>query len=196
MKIQRGADWYKPYTIEKNGISRDVVDIVIYEINGKEIVRSGMGYLSDIVTGVTALKEIEIPTDKDIKLKRKKRFDGEVFVVTKEESFSNKLSWVLYIPNELVKFKRVSRQIKLQTVVDRWESKVLGATIEVYRHDFGVFEKTQQLKKRFEEIRNGYHFRIEQEDIEEQLELLGDLQRQYKKELQRIESIDLEKLGE
>ena len=192
--LRRGSAYRTPYVINMNGTRRDVSAIRFYDKDGV-ILENDSGALSRQGKQDEPLARVDIDTDKEIKLKRKLKFDGEVFVMTEDGTFEKK--WILYIPNEIAGFKKTKRYLRLipmmQTVVDVWTSEALNAEIEVYRNDLRVDEKLNILRRDFEAIKRSYDLTID-EDITDDLKKLIKLKKDYDKELERVKNLDLSKL--
>ena len=192
--LRRGSGYRTSYVINMNGTRRDVSAIRFYDKDGV-ILENDSGTLSRQGKQDEPLARVDIDTDKEIKLKRKLKFDGEVFVMTEDGTFEKK--WILYIPNEIAGFKKTKRYLRLipmmQTVVDVWTSEALNAEIEVYRNDLKVDEKLNILRRDFEAIKRSYDLTID-EDITDDLKKLIKLKKDYDKELERVKNLDLSKL--
>ena len=192
--LRRGSAYRTSYVINMNGTRRDVSTIRFYDKDGV-ILENDSGTLSRQGKQDEPLVRVDIDTDKEIKLKRKLKFDGEVFVMTEDGTFEKK--WILYIPNEIAGFKKTKRYLRLtpmiQTVVDVWTSEALNAEIEVYRNDLRVDEKLNILRRDFEAIKRSYDLTID-EDITDDLKKLIKLKKDYDKELERVKNLDLSKL--
>lgn len=195
LKIQKNSNSYRiSYSITVNGITRNVSSIKFYDENGV-VVEENDGNLIRLNSNNEPLYAIGLDTDKEIKLKRKLNFDGEVFVMLHDKMFEK--YWELYIPNELAGFKKTDRYLWenefIVTVIDKYESETLNAEIEVYRHDLEVDKKLIELRADFAEIKGSYDLTIDR-DITEDLKKLMKLKRDYDKELNRVRGLDLSKL--
>lgn len=194
--IGKGVAWYRPYRTRVNGVERIVDKIHIYNEDGI-ILTIGQGWLeSGVGFNRKDIEHFDLEVD-ELKLKRKEKFDGTVFILSVKSDYSNEKKCDLYIPNSLVQFKKVKRHITKGyswSVVDTWESEILGATYEQYRHDLRVGEKLVKLKEEFETVKKHYEFEVDSEDILEKINTLMELKAEYDKEVERIENIDLDLL--
>lgn len=98
MLISKTARWFRPYGITVNDKSYFLDNIHFYE-NDSVIVSTGSGWLQK--SEYSDIDEIELPID-EIKLKRKVKFDGTVFVILNRENYSRETRAELYIPTELL----------------------------------------------------------------------------------------------
>lgn len=98
MRLQRTAPWYNPFSFMYKTKQYEIVDIIIYKIDGTEY-RIGRGWFG---SGNNKTDSIEIP---NAVLRRKPKFDGEHFFIRKDAKFGNKKNTVvLYMPFEYWRF--------------------------------------------------------------------------------------------
>lgn len=98
MKIGRTSVWYRPYGVSVNNKGYYVNSICFYE-NDSILVSTNFGWLQ---TGKynNDIDSIELPVE-EIKLKRKVKFDGSVFVTLGKDIFGETTA-TLYIPAEML----------------------------------------------------------------------------------------------
>lgn len=191
LKITRGNKFYRPYITNVNNVERYVAKIYIYD---KEdiILKVNNGWLEN--KDGRDISTLELNTDKEIVLRRKEKFDGEIYIMSIVSPYKDEKQCILYIPNELLQFKKVKRYLNFNyTVVDVWESDMIQAKYEVWRNDFELNDKLYELDKQFRETKEDYNFNIKN-DITSYLNKFKTLQKEYNNHIEWIKSIDIEEL--
>ena len=98
MIIGRSSSLYRSYMVEVNGNDYYVESIVMYDSNGIVCQTECGWFEKGIGDDITS---IELSTDA-IKLRRKEKFDGEVFVMLRKKPYDNKPVAILYIPADML----------------------------------------------------------------------------------------------
>ena len=98
MLITRGASWYRPYYIVASGREYRLEKIHFYK-DDKILVSTNSGWLEK--ESGADIESLDIPIE-EIKVKRKEKFNGEVFAISKgKEDYGADLIAELYIPAEM-----------------------------------------------------------------------------------------------
>lgn len=98
MKLYKTAKWYNPFSIDVNGKSYELGDIIFFDKDG-EICRTGCGWFTSGISMNNNFDKLEIPGD--VKKKTKVDFnEKQAFVVRAEGYILSK--HVLYIPSSFV----------------------------------------------------------------------------------------------
>jgi hypothetical protein len=141
IKLERTANWYRPYTVVASGKEYLLENIHFYDENGI-VASSGGGWLQNI-NGMD-IKEIELPVDKVIR-RNKKKFDGEVFGITYRSYNETRL--VLYIPIEMF---HIEYDCKRKMYGDR--------IYECYKGDYNIYltKYVESLDANLRLIQNDY----------------------------------------
>ena len=107
MKIGRTSNWYRPYAITVNNKAYKIHQIHFYNTEGI-VVSSNSGWLE---TKQGDIREIELPIE-ELKLKRKVKFDGTVFVISKgKEWCGSDIEADLYIPADMLNIHFVEHKL-------------------------------------------------------------------------------------
>ena len=190
MLITRGASWYRPYYITASGREYRLEKIHFYK-DDKILVSTNSGWLGK--ESGADIESLEIPID-EIKVKRKEKFDGEVFAISKgKESYGTDLIAGLYIPAEMFDIQFVENIIKYKTQV----RAIYKGTNDIYIDKYvkSLDGELHELVKQYEEIYkacDGYNLGYHTEDIIENLDKLKALAEQYIEEKKRIESLAID----
>ena len=99
MKLYRTATFYNPFSIDVNGKSYELADIVFFDKNG-EICRTNRGWFMSGVTTNNDFNILEIPGD--VKKKIKVDFNEKQAFVVRAEGRCGLADHVLYIPSSSV----------------------------------------------------------------------------------------------
>lgn len=99
MKLYRTAKWYNPFSIDVNGKSYELADIVFFDKDGV-ICRTGRGWFESGITSNNNFNTLEIPGD--VKKKIKVDFNEKQAFVVRVEGFYGLANHVLYIPSSFV----------------------------------------------------------------------------------------------
>lgn len=113
MKIGRTTNWYRPYAVIVNNKAYKIHQIHFYNTEGI-VVSSNSGWLE---TKQSDISEIKLPIE-ELKLKRKVKFDGTVFVISKGKEFcGSDIEADLYIPADMLNIHFVEHKIMYSTQV-------------------------------------------------------------------------------
>ena len=189
MLISRKADWYRPYYLIASGREYKVEKIHFYK-DDKILVSTNSGWLekesrADIPTVVLPIEEI--------KTKRKAKFDGTVFAISKgKESYGDDLIAELYIPAEMLNVQFVENKIEYKTQV----RAIYKGANDIYISSYvkSIDGKLNEIKKEYEEVYkacDGYNLGYHTNNIIENLEKLKALAEQYIEEKKRVESLTI-----
>lgn len=191
LEITRGNMFYRPYVTHINNVERYVDKIYIYNNEGI-ILKINQGWLED-KQGKDIIN-LELNTDKKIILRRKEKFDGEIYIINTDSQYKGEKRCILYIPNDLVQFKKVKRYLNFNyTIVDVWESDSLNAKYEVWRNDLKLNNKLKELEKQFKELKENYEFKLNN-DINVYIEKIKELKKEYDNHIKYIESLNINEL--
>ena len=105
--LKREANWYRPYYAIVNDRQYKVDNLKIYQ-DGKILVETGSWFENERGRDIEV---VNLPVDKII-LRRKEKFDGNVFAMTHKESYGNETLIDVYIPAETLGIKFVGYKIK------------------------------------------------------------------------------------
>jgi hypothetical protein len=189
IKLERTANWYRPYTVVASGTTYTLESIKFYNENG-EIVATSSGWLQNQCGN--DIPCVELNADK-ITRRNKEKFDGEVFGTVCHCSYSSEKRLNLYIPMSLVNLTYVGKK------------KMFGDRVYAcYTGDQGIYVTTfvQALDKKLSNIKSGYSYLLEEVDsyhmeknpdetiakLKEMIETIEE----YKKERANIDSVIVE----
>lgn len=99
MKLYRIAKWYNPFSIDVNGKSYELADIVFFDKDGV-ICRTGHGWFTSGISTNNNFDKLEIPGD--VKKKIKVDFNEKQPFVVRAEEPCGLADHVLYIPSSSV----------------------------------------------------------------------------------------------
>lgn len=190
MLITRVEKWYRPYYITASGRTYRLEKIHFYE-DDKILVSTNSGWLEK--ENGADLESLEIPVN-EIKVKRKEKFDGEVFAISKgKENYGDELLAELYIPAKMFDVHLVKYVIKYDTQV----RATYKGTNDIYISTYvkSIDGKLQELNKQYEEVYkacDGYNLGYHTEDIIKNLDKLKALAEQYIEEKKRVESLTID----
>ena len=110
--LKRNASWYRPYYGIVNNKEYKVDKLLIYK-DGKILVEAGSWFENERGRDI---EEVNLPVDKII-LRRKEKFDGNVFAMTHKESYGNETVIDVYIPADMLnihftEYKIMYKQLK------------------------------------------------------------------------------------
>ena len=190
MLITRGASWYRPYYIMASGREYRLEKIHFYK-DDKILVSTNSGWLGK--ESGADIESLEIPID-EIKVKRKEKFDGEVFAISKgKESYGTDLIAELYIPAEMFDVHFVENQIKYQNQVRAIYKGANDIYISTYVKSLNG--ELNKIRGQYDEIYkacDGYNLGYHTEDIIENLDKLKALAEQYIEEKKRVDSLTID----
>lgn len=192
MKISRYSSCYRPYRVVVNYNEYKVGNIHFYE-NDSVLVSTDEGWLSRGNSGYTGddLTSIEIPVD-EIKMKRKLKFDGTVFVMTRKDCFGDTVA-DLYIPAEMLGVHFVEHKIQY------------GQVRAIYKGDqeICISSFVKSLEDEMWAIRNEYEEVYKQvretdlsvrksEDVLADIDRLKELAEKYINERKRVKALTID----
>ena len=191
LNITRKNQFYRPYSTNVNGVERYVDEIYIYNKEGI-ILKINQGWFED--KKGKDITNLELNTDKKIILRRKEKFDGEIYIMNTDSPYKGEKRCILYIPNDLIQFKKVKRYLSFNyTVVDVWESDILNVKHEVWRNEFKLNNKLYELEKQFKELKEDYDFKLSN-DIDVYIEKIKELKEEYNNHIEWIKSLNINEL--
>lgn len=128
MKLYRTAKWYNPFSIDVNGKSYELADIVFFDKDGV-ICRTGRGWFESGITSNNDFSTLEIPGD--VKKKTKIDFSEKQAFVVRAEGYGL-ASHVLYIPSSFVELSAPTAV--RSTMADHhweitWKTNIYGVSI-------------------------------------------------------------------
>lgn len=105
--LKRETKWYRPYYAVVNDRQYKVDNLKIYQ-DGKILVETGSWFENERGRDI---EEVNLPVDKII-LRRKEKFDGNVFAMTHKEKYGSDTLVDVYIPAETLGIKFVGYKIE------------------------------------------------------------------------------------
>lgn len=184
--------YYRPYLIELSTGWYFVDNIKIY--NGDGIMcETHCGFFEDSIGDI----KVELPID-EIKLRRKEKFDGEVFAMTHRDSYAPETRAVLYIPADMLGIKFAKYDY----------IKGIHHLNAIYNGEQGIQIKNflKSANNRLEEIRGeygeeakkveAYRLSINIEEVKQALRNMSSLVEQYEEELERVDNLTPEEILE
>ena len=191
LELTRGNQFYRPYITNVNNVTRYVDKIYIYNNKGI-IVKINQGWMEN--KEGRDISNLELNTDKKIILRRKEKFDGEIYIMNTDSPYKHEKRCILYIPNDLVQFKKVKRYLNFNyTVVDVWESDLLNVKYEVWRNEFKLNKKLYELEKEFGELKTDYNFKLDK-NIDTYIKKIKELKKEYDTHIEWIKSLNIDEL--
>lgn len=191
LELRRGNKIYRPYVTNINNVERYVDKIYIYNNEGV-ILKINQGWLED--KKGKDITNLELNTDKKIILRKKEKFDGEIYIINTDSPYKGEKRCILYVPNELVEFKKAKRFLNFDyTVIDVWESDIINSRHQVWRNEFKLNDKLYELEKQFKELKEDYNFKLDT-NINEYIEKIKELKKEYDSHIKYIESLNINEL--
>jgi hypothetical protein len=190
MKITRASSFYRPYYVLVNHKWYKVNKMNFYE-NDSILVSSNSSWLENRNGG--DITELELPVD-EIKLKRKEKFDGTVFIISQgKESYSNDVLADLYIPAEMLNIHFVKHEIAFKTQVRAIYQGEQDIYISQYVKSLdtelmAIRDEYEKLHKNISDYHLGYHT----ENILSDIDKLKELAEKYLAEKQRVENLTID----
>ena len=146
MKIGRTTNWYRPYAVTVNNKAYKIHQIHFYNAEGI-VVSSNSGWLE---TREGDIKEVELPIE-ELKLKRKVKFDGTVFAISKgKEWCGSDIEADLYIPADMLNIHFVEHKIMYSTQVRAVYEGEQGIYITSYVKSFN--EHLMSIRAEYEKV--------------------------------------------
>lgn len=148
MKLYKTAKWYNPFSIDVNGKSYELGDIIFFDKDG-EICRTGCGWFTSGISMNNNFDKLEIPGD--VKKKTKVDFnEKQAFVVRAEGYILSK--HVLYIPSSFVGLSAPTAV--RSTMADHhweitWKTNIEGVSITKWHFIDG---QSQEIVKQINQI--------------------------------------------
>lgn len=105
--LKRETKWYRPYYAVVNNRQYKVDNLKIYQ-DGKILVETGSWFENERGRDIEV---VNLPVDKII-LRRKEKFDGNVFAMTHKEKYGSDTLVDVYIPAETLGIKFVGYKIE------------------------------------------------------------------------------------
>ena len=110
--LKRETKWYRPYYAVVNDRQYKVDNLKIYQ-DGKILVDTGSWFENERGRDIEV---VNLPVDKII-LRRKEKFDGNVFAMTHKEKYGSDTLVDVYIPAETLGIKFVEYKIKYKQLI-------------------------------------------------------------------------------
>lgn len=186
---------YNEIVLNVSGWNRRVTSINIYNECGV-LLEMDCGFFKN--KNNETLRHVDLDTEKEVKLKRKLRFDGNVFVMTKD-GYSEKM-WELFIPNELIEFEFVERKLlrSLSTfmVVDKYKSDKIGAVYLDHKPEIDIDKKLYELQQELQSLKQNVSFHKDKtsKELLANIDRMREIVFEYDEEVERIKNLDLHKL--
>lgn len=193
MIIKRSIDWYRPYYFVASGQRYKVNRIHFYE-DDKIICTSESQWLEN--KNRLDITEIDIPVD-EIKVKRKEKFDGTVFAISKgvEEYGTEKIA-DLYIPASMLNIHFVEYKImygyQLRKIFEGYND--IYITQYVKHLDEKLDTIRDEYEKVYKKVSDGKLYVCDADYILEQIDRLKQIAIEYKKEEERLNNLTIDDL--
>lgn len=188
MKIGAVNNWHRPYYVLASNKWYQINKIKFYKDN-EILVESNSGWLE---TTRGDIKELELPVD-EIKLKRKEKFDGTVFLISQGKDWSGELKADLYIPADMLNVHFVRHEIAFKTQVRAVFEGEQGIYISTYVNslDSELHAIRDEYEKVLKEV-DGYCLAHRTEDIIQNIDKLKELAEKYKAEQHRVDNLTID----
>lgn len=189
MRVGKTAAWYNPwYAVVGNGnMGVRLGNIKFYDGNGV-VCETGRGWIE-------GFEGIDLPTD-SIKLRRKVKLDGEVFVVTdlNTPSYEDTKNYILYIPADMFGVKHVYDEL----INGIWQ------VYSVFEGDNGICirqyiksidGKLREIRREYERVHkecDDYSLHSDTDNVIAKLDELKELANEYKAEKDRLRSLTID----
>ena len=149
MKLYRTAKWYNPFSIDVNGKSYELADIVFFDKDGV-ICRTNRGWFESGITSNNNFNILEIPGD--VKKKIKVDFNEKQAFVVRAEEPCGLADHVLYIPSSFVELSAPTAV--RSTMADHhweitWKTNIDGVSITKWHFVDG---QSQEIVKQINQI--------------------------------------------
>ena len=190
MYIEKKSSWYRPYYLTANNKEYKVNKIHFYK-DDKILVSSNNAWLEKS-TGAD-IDGIFLDVE-EIKVKRKEKFDGTVFIISRgKEAYGTETEADLYIPAELLNIHFTENKIEYKTQI----RAIYRGDNDIYisRYIKSLDDDLRKIRAEYDaliENCSGYRFTDKTENIIEDLEKLQTLAKQYLQEKQRIEALTID----
>lgn len=190
MKIGRVVGWHRPYGVVVNNKAYEIRKIHFY--NAEEIiVSSNSGWLE---TELGDIKELELPTEV-LRLKRKVKLDGTVFIISKGRDYANTNLAELYIPAYMLNIHFVEHKIMYSTQVRAIYKGEQGIYITSYVKCLN--DGLMSIRAEYEEV----HKRVTDSDLSikgdgvlADIDKLKELAEEFIAERKRIHSLTIDNI--
>lgn len=193
MIIKKSINWYRPYYFMASGKQYKVNRIHFYE-DGKIICSSENQWLEN--KNSCDITEINIPVD-EIKVKRKEKFDGTVFAISKGvEKYGIEKIADLYIPASMLNIHFVEYKIMYGYQL----RKIFEGDNDIYITQYvkHLDEKLNTIRdeyeKVYEKVSDGNLYVCDADYILEQIDRLKQIAIEYKKEKERLHNLTIDDL--
>lgn len=182
------------YEVVVNGKAYEVNDIRFYDENGV-VCHTGRGCLEKKSGYPKEIKEIELPAE-EIKLRRKEKFDGEVFVITGKDKWLKYPVATLYIPAAMFDIHFMGNKV----------DKGIFQAYKVYEgsSDIRIEEFVKSLANKLNEIWSEYYklhndikylsFSSDLDEMASNIDKMKELVDEYKAEKERLKAINPDEL--
>ena len=190
MLITRISGWHRPYYVTVNNKWYQVNTIKFYKDN-EIIVSTISGWLED--KNGTDILNFELPID-EIALKRKEKFDGKVFIISKGKDWAgNDTLADLYIPADMVGVYFTRHEIKyrqLRAVYEGEQSIYISTVIKSLTDTlYSIRDEYEQMYKQLDDS----SMSITRADIVfANIDKLKELAEKYKAEQERLSNLTID----
>lgn len=148
MKLYKTAKWYNPFTIDVNGKSYELSDIVFFDKDGG-ICRTDRGWFTSGISTNNDFDKLEIPGD--VKKKTKVDFNEKQAFVVRVEKYGMS-TYALYVPSSFVGLSAPTAV--RSTMADHhweitWKTNIEGVSITKWHFVNG---QSQEIVKQINQI--------------------------------------------
>lgn len=190
MKIGRTVNWYRPYSVIVNKREYKLEKIHFYQENSI-LVSSQSGWLED--RNHVDLESIDLPVE-EIKLRRKEKFDGEIFAIVHKEQYGHDTVADLYIPSNVFNVHFVQNVLRNHSTIYAAFEGDHGIYIE--RYVKSIDRKLYEIRNEYEEVHkkvNDSYLAIHRsEEVLTNLDRLKELAEAYAEERKRLRNLTID----
>lgn len=189
MKIGREVNWYRPYAVTVNNKKYKISKIHFYNAEGI-VVSSNSGWLESTKGDIG---EVELPIE-ELKLKRKVKFDGTVFAISKgKEWCGSDIEADLYIPADMLGVHFVEHKIMYSTQVRAIYEGEQGIYITSYVKSFneGLMSIREEYEKVYKRVTDS-DLSIKGDGILADIDKLKELAEEFIAERKRINNLTID----
>lgn len=184
------TNWYRPYRIFANNTTYTVDKIHFYKDN-EILVSTQSGWLED--KNGRDIMNIDLPIE-EIKLKRKFKLDGTVFIMSKGKSWAGELEAELYIPADMLGVHFVEHKImchKLVCAVYEGEQNIyISSCIKTL--DGELYAIRDEYEKVYNSVSDSYLAVHNSDEVLANIDRLKELAEKYIAERKRVHNLTID----
>ena len=189
--LYRNATWYRPYYCEVNNKTYRIDNLIIYK-DGKILVQTGSWFEDKHGRDIEMIK---LPVDK-IVLRRKEKFNGEVFAITHKETYGTETQVDVYIPFDMLNIHFVEYKImykQLRAIYEGEQNIYITSTIEnLDTHKWEIEREYEELYKQVDDFALRNRTDDNGEHLFELLDKMKELVTEWIEEKQRVDNLTVD----